>query len=102
MSVTTNNIAKQVRSIQVEVKTKLEAPTARYKEATDKHRRKKVFKERDTIMVYLQKEIFFINTYNKLKSKKYDPYKVLKKINNNAYMINLLGDWEILKTFNVA
>lgn len=60
-----------------------------YKEAFDKHRREKVFKEGDMIIVHLQKEIFSIE---KLKSKNYDSYKVLKKINNNIYVIGLLDD----------
>ena len=101
-SVATENMAAQAQAVHEEVQQKLEATNAKYKAAADKHRRRKVFEEGDSVMICLCNERFPVGTYNKLKPNKYGPYKILKKINDNAYVIDLPKTMGISKTFNVA
>lgn len=40
-------------------------------------------------MVYFWRESFSIETYGKLRRRKYEPYRVLKALGSNAYLIEL-------------
>ena len=84
------------------MRQKLEATNAKYKEAADKKRCEKIFSVGDLVLVYLRNERFPIDTYNKLKDKKYGPLQITKKINNKAYVVALHPDMNISSTFNVA
>lgn len=56
----------------------------------------------DDVIVFLCKERFSVDTYIKLQSHKYDPFKVTWKINDNAYVVALPNFINISYTFNVV
>nr|GEX63550.1 PDI-like 1-1 [Tanacetum cinerariifolium] len=101
-SIAAENFAENIEAIQADVRLKLEASNAKYKDDRDKHRRTKIYAESDLVMVHLRKECFPVGTYNKLKRKKIGPCRILKKITDNAYVVDLPKDMAISNTFNVS
>ena len=95
-------MVNRIQAMQEKVRQKLEATNAKYKEAVDKKRRENIFNVRDLVLVYLRNERFPIGTYKKLDDKKYGPFQITKKINNNAYVVALPPDMSSSSTFNVA
>ena len=101
LSVAVGDLAKQVQEVQADVKNKLEKANAKYKMEANKHRQFKSFDVGDEVMVFISKAQMH-GGHSKLQQRKYRPYQIVKKINNNAYVVDLPTWIGISKTFNVA
>ena len=51
--------------------------------------------------MYLRKEIFPVRRWSKLHPRGDGPFQVLERINDNAYKLDLPGEYNISATFNV-
>lgn len=91
-----------IRKICEEVKYALKARNATYAFSANKHCRIQEFEEGDQALVHSRREQFPKGTYHKLKSTKFRPCKVLKKISSNAYLIELPSELQISPVCNVS
>lgn len=82
-------------------KVNLDASVSKYKATTDAHRRHLVFEVDDLVWVVLTRDCMPAGTYNKLKPKKIGHLKVLERINDNAYRLQLPSDITTSDVFNV-
>ncbi|GJS43622.1 hypothetical protein Tco_0568665 [Tanacetum coccineum] len=56
----------------------------------------------DLVWIFLRKERFPSGRYGKLQDRADGPFRVLRRINDNAYKIDLPGNYGVSATFNVA
>ena len=84
-----NEFAEHIKNIHEEVKLRIEANSAKYKTAADLHRRKVVFEEGNYVWVVLTKDRLPAGVNVKLHDRKIGPCQIQKKINDNAYQLQL-------------
>lgn len=81
--VVTNEESKVANNV---AQAHLEVASAQYKAEADKHYHKKAFVEGYLVMVYMQRSCF-LSIHTKLEKRKYRPFWVAWKINDNAYVL---------------
>ena len=80
----------------------MEAKTEIYKRYANQKRKEVIFKECDLVSIHLRKERFPKERKSKLMHRIYGPFQILKKINDNAYQLDLQGKYDISLSFNVS
>ncbi|PKU67930.1 hypothetical protein MA16_Dca006965 [Dendrobium catenatum] len=85
-----------------EVRMKLITSNSTYKKAADLHRRHVSFEPGDLVLIRLRKDRFPTGANSKLSPCKFGPVPILKRINDNAYVVDLPDTMHTSKTFNVS
>jgi hypothetical protein len=94
-------LAEMMQRVHADVKKQLEAANEKYKAAVNKHRREVLFEPGQLVWVMISKERRPDGQHGKLTKKKIGPCKVLRKINDNAYEVELPDHLNISNRFNV-
>lgn len=81
---------------------KISKQNEKYQAQANKHRKFSEFKEGDLVQVHLRKERFPRGQFAKLKPRADGPFKVLKRIGENAYKIELPAEYEVSETLKVS
>jgi len=95
-------IAEEIQKIHEQVKITIEKSKQSYHAQANKHKKKVIFKPRDLVWINLPKERFPSKRKGKLMPRANGPFEVLENINENAYKVDLSGNYGVLTTFSVA
>ena len=80
---------------------KIQVSNSQYKIHADTHRHYAEFQVRDYVMIRILPEQFPSRTIKKLHAHSVNPFKVLKQMGPNAYVIDLPHDYDISFSFNI-
>ncbi|GKB53167.1 hypothetical protein Tco_0903920 [Tanacetum coccineum] len=88
-SVEGNDFVEQIKSLHEQVREQITNHNLQYQARMNKHRRKVVFQEGDLVWVFLWRKRFPQWRFFKLQPRCDGPFRVLQRINDNAYKIDL-------------
>uniref|UniRef100_A0A2N9H6G3 Reverse transcriptase RNase H-like domain-containing protein n=1 Tax=Fagus sylvatica TaxID=28930 RepID=A0A2N9H6G3_FAGSY len=94
--------AEMVKKLHESVQQHIEKKTEQYANKANKGRREVIFEPSDWVWVHMRKERFPARRRSKLHPRGDGPFQILEKINDNAYKVDLPGEYKVSATFNVS
>ena len=94
--------AEFVKNMHSKVKERIEAKTAKVKAKYDQKRKEVLFEPGDLVWLHMRPERFPEARKSKLSPRGTGPFRILKKINDNAYILDLPAEFKFSHTFNVS
>jgi hypothetical protein len=94
--------AEMVKKIHEHAKQQIEKKNEQAAKSANRGRKKVTFQPGDWVWVHLRKERFPEKRKSKLLPRGDGPFKVVAKIGDNAYKLDLRGEYNVSATFNVA
>ena len=94
--------AEIVQQLHQHVKQQIEKKNEHYASKANKGTKRVLFEPGDWVWVHMRKERFPAQRKSKLAPRGDGPFQVLERINDNAYKIDLPGEYSVSATFNVA
>jgi hypothetical protein len=94
--------AEFVKMIHEKARLNIERRTKQYVHQANKGRKKVVFEPGDWVWLHLRKDRFSEKRRSKLLPRGDGPFQVVERINDNAYKLDLPGEYGVSASFNVA
>jgi len=93
--------AEFVKKMHEKVKLQIQEQTEKYVKYNNKGKREIIFEEGDLVWLHLRKDMFPTKRKSKLSPCRDGPFQVFKRVNNNAYKLDLPAEYGVHDTFNV-
>ncbi|XP_052728498.1 uncharacterized protein LOC128195296 [Vigna angularis] len=94
--------SKFIKELHHKVKNQIQQQNEKYAKQHNKGKKELIFNEGDLVGVHLRKERFPQLRKSKLNPRGDGPFRVIRRINNNAYQIDLPPEYGVHATFNVS
>jgi len=91
-----------VKKLHESVRQQIEKKNHQYAARANKGLRKVLFQPGEWVWVHMRKERFLSLRQSKLQPRGDGPFQVLERVNDNAYKLDLPGEYNVSATFNVA
>lgn len=102
VSESTKSFAYYIQSIHDDIRTCISLTNDNYKYLTNSHKWFKEFKDDDFVIVQIRPKWYPPSIATKLQDHSLGPFKILKQIGFNAYMIDLPHDWGFISSFSIS
>ena len=94
--------AEFVKQLHEKARLNIERRTEQYAKQANKGRQKLVLEPGDWVWLHVRKERCLEKWRSKLLPRGDNPFQVLECINDNAYKLDLPGEYNVSATFNIA
>ncbi|GJW49330.1 putative reverse transcriptase domain, zinc finger, CCHC-type, aspartic peptidase domain protein [Tanacetum coccineum] len=94
--------ARQIQELHAQVREQIIKHNLQYQTRANKHCKQVLFEEGDLVWIHLRRAWFPQGRFGKLHPRADGPFRILQKINDNAYKVELPGHYGVSDTFNVA
>uniref|UniRef100_A0A151UGN9 Transposon Ty3-I Gag-Pol polyprotein n=1 Tax=Cajanus cajan TaxID=3821 RepID=A0A151UGN9_CAJCA len=94
--------AEFVKKLHEKVRDHMQSQTEKYTKYNNEGQKEVVFNEGDWVWLHLRKDKFPSIRKSKLSPRGDGPFQVLKKINNNAYVLDLPSEYGVSPSFNIS
>ena len=91
-----------VKRLHEQMKAQIAKKNERYAKQANKNMKEVVLEPGDWVWVHMRKKRFPKQRKSKLQPRGDGPFQVLERINDNAYKINIPGEYGVSSSFNVA
>ncbi|GJW38288.1 reverse transcriptase domain-containing protein [Tanacetum coccineum] len=102
VSVEGDERARQIQELHAQVREQILKHNLQYQTRANKHCKQVLFEEGDLVWIHLRRAWFPQGRFGKLHPRADGPFRILQKINDNAYKVELPGHYGVSDTFNVA